>query len=885
VNRRRLSSCLAVAAGLIVAPLAGYAAIGSSSSASSPTAAASGAAQPGAALARLTGELAGKAPDGRLVALVHAGDVGAAEDAVRGVGLPTIDRFERVGVAVTVGTPAQLEAAAARPGVTRVELDRPLDLALDTSNKATRGDEALHGFSVTTTSNVTQGPGRGGRGHPRTQTVTTTETSAPVDGSGVSIAIIDSGVDGTHPFFKDADGNSKVVRNLKFACPLGVLITLEGPCTGDTGDAIDELFVDVPTNDSDTGSLGGHGTHVSGIAGGGYGTMSDGRALHGAAPGAKLVGLSVGATLSVYGGAAGMNWVLEHHAAPCGDGVDPKACPPIKVINNSWGAGGSPYDATDVEAQLQDQLVAEGVTVVWAAGNDGGDGTTLEIYGPAQSPTPGVLSVANYDDEDSGTRDGALDSSSSRGLESDPTTWPDLAAPGATIDSSCRPYLPVCYGNASTGDGNQLFYTLGGTSMAAPHIAGIVAQLLQADPTLTPAQIEDVLEDTAHKFVAGAPYAPDPRNPDSTSSYDKGHGLVDVVAAVSRIRGLSGTPAAAQKCTADSPVVVDPEGDAVGVLVTQTPLPNEPALDVLEARMAWDGSALTHTIRVLDLGEEPLATGSNGESFRTLVTIGGVQYSIDASRDTTGESYAVGAGLAGDSVAVTGSFDAAKDLITVVIPKDALTSIGGPTLADGTSLTGIQVLGRRSLAVLAPPADTADAQCPYTLGLGAVPPPPASDGGGTGTGTGTGTGEPPSGPVEGTVAPGGSFAWSGAARTDVTLGSNVFGVLDQSPVGVGDTGLTECDLTVSGSCEEHAVQLEVPAAGADVKITLTPTSPGAIDLDVLLVDAAGRVIAEAATDSAAETLTAHLAKAGTYTIRIRHFVAVEATYDGLLTLT
>ena len=66
MNRRRLSSCLAVAAGLIVAPLAGYAAIGSSSSASPPDAVAASAGAPaGTALTRLTGELAGKAPDAR----------------------------------------------------------------------------------------------------------------------------------------------------------------------------------------------------------------------------------------------------------------------------------------------------------------------------------------------------------------------------------------------------------------------------------------------------------------------------------------------------------------------------------------------------------------------------------------------------------------------------------------------------------------------------------------------------------------------------------------------------------------------------------------------------------------------------------------------------
>jgi subtilisin family serine protease len=875
-RRSRLSLGLGLAAVVAGAPLATWAAIGSPS-AGSPAAPVP---PPAAVVERLDAELGAASDAASHLAFVHGADLGAAEEAVATAGLTLVDTFDRIGVAVATGTPDQLRAAAGAAGVTRVELDTPIELALDTSHVATRGEEALRGFEVTTTETVTTGKGKQGKGKQETSTVTRTETSAPLDGSGVSIAVIDSGIDGTHPFFLDAEGNSKVVRNLKFACVAGVLIPLQGPCIGEEGDAVDELFVDAPANDSDTGSLGGHGTHVAGIAGGGYGELSDGRPLHGAAPGAKLVGISVGAVISVYGGTAGMNWVLEHHAQPCGPDADATACPPIKVVNNSWGGGGQPYDPEDVTAKLQDALVADGVTVVWAAGNDGGDGTTRNIDGPAQSPTPGVLSVANYDDGDTGTRDGALDSSSSRGYEPEISSYPDLSAPGATITSSCRPYLPICYLHGSTGDGNQLYYNLGGTSMAAPHIAGIVAQLLQADPTLTPGEIEDVLEDTAYPFAAGAPYVDDTMNPGTKTSFDKGHGLVDVVAAVARVRGLSAWPEATQPCTPDGPMAVDPAGDANTVLDVPTPADSEPALDVIEGRMDWDGTALTFTTTVLDLGTEPLSNGSDGESFRSFVDLAGVQYTIDASRDSLGESYNLSGGVAGDSFALTGSFDPATDEIAVVIPAGAFAALGGPTLADGVVLSNLQILGRRSLVVLAPPVDTANATCPYTIGAGAVPPPaePPSDGGGDG-----GTGGEPDGDVEAVVAPGGSFAWSGEPRTEVTVGNNVFGVMEVSPVGV-ETGLTECDLNVAGNCEEHKVHLSVPAEGATVTISLTPTSPGAIDLDVLLLDADGRQVASAETAEAAETLTAALTKAGTYTIRIRHYATVEATYDGLLTL-
>lgn len=70
--------------------------------------------------------------------------------------------------------------------------------------------------------------------------------------------------------------------------------------------------------------------------------------------------------------------------------------------------------------------------------------------------------------------------------------------------------------------------------MAAPQITGIVAQLFQRAPSATPAQIEDALKATAHKYADGAPYV---TSGAYTSSYDKGTGLVDVVAAAKALAG------------------------------------------------------------------------------------------------------------------------------------------------------------------------------------------------------------------------------------------------------------------------------------------------------------------------------------------------------------
>jgi serine protease AprX len=160
--------------------------------------------------------------------------------------------------------------------------------------------------------------------------------------------------------------------------------------------------------------------------------------------------------------------------------------------------------------------------------------------------------VASTYDRDAGDRNGPVSSFSSRGKaditttpgdEADPATWPDISAPGQFIVSTCRYTLPVCWAHAGqVADPPNAYSELSGTSMAAPHISGIVAQLYQVKPGLTPAQVEDFLEDSAYKFSFDqadnfdASYTADPFNPDDTSSFDKGHGIVDVVAAVRLVR-------------------------------------------------------------------------------------------------------------------------------------------------------------------------------------------------------------------------------------------------------------------------------------------------------------------------------------------------------------
>ena len=485
----RLKPLLACAASVLAAS-ATFAVAGTAS-------AAGGSTQPANVSDFLAGQLT--TLTGKTTVLVHGSSITAARDAVSATGMAKMGEYSGIGVVIANATKSQIQAVRSAPGVTYVEGGaQPIeffsqDLA-ETSNTATRGAEAA-------------------------ATLTGADGS-PLTGKGVSVAVIDSGVDPTHPYLEEADGSSAVVANLKALCePLTETCSVQSLPT---------------TVDTDTLSVGGHGTHVNGIVAGRPTTLTDGGTLQGAAPGAKLVSISTGAGIVILGADSALNWVLENHDAPCGAGVPASTCPPIKVTNNSYGpSGGGDFDPESATVKLQRALADEGVVTVWAAGNDGGDGSESLTNPPGQDPTGGILSVASYYDQDTGTREGTVSDYSSRGLSTDTSTWPDISAPGENITSSCRLYLAICSTGLDPRNGPGAldigtFNTISGTSMAAPHIAGIVAQLFQADPTATPAEIEAALKTSAHTYTDGAAYV-------GGTSYDKGYGLVDGVAAVAAL--------------------------------------------------------------------------------------------------------------------------------------------------------------------------------------------------------------------------------------------------------------------------------------------------------------------------------------------------------------
>ena len=748
---------------------------------------------------------------------VRGETVSAARRAVIRNGLTPLHSFDEVATLAAAGTPAQIARLSRAAGVVSVEHDRPWALHLDTSHIATRGQVSRTFFQP---------------GFP-----------AQIDGRGVSIAVIDGGVDGTHPFFQRPDGSSKVRRNLKALCTdavetiLDLILGIEG-CRGVAGSG----FVDIPTNDTDTLNLGGHGTHVAGIAAGVDVTLPDGKEIHGAAPGADLIALGVGSVgLSTYASAMALDWVLDNHADPCGNG----SCPPIKVVNVSLGpVGGGEYNPDAIAARIQDQLVAEGVTVVWSAGNgdainDGGDGSDNRTNPNGASPTPGVLMIANYFDQNTGTRDASLDASSSRGEAGRPQTWPDVAAPGTDIYSSCRAHLPLCAGAGDYG-------MMTGTSMAAPHIAGIVATLLQVDPTLTPAEIEDLLEDTAYKFGAG--YAADPQNVDDSGSFDKGHGLVDAAAAIAELLGVSPPPPPpppVSSCEPNDPVVVDPAYDATQILGTTSPLPSEDALDVLEGRVVEVGPDLELRIKVTDLSDQPPSL-SFGEYFDFVFRLNGIEYYATAQRDQlSGEFYELGrfAPTRTHVADLTGSFNNDTDTITIRVPPTAFE--GRSFFGAGDALTEISITSRRVLILVVPDADSAPGQCPYTVGYGSIPPPPGVEP----------PVQPPAAP-DGIVAAGQPHSWAGEETTGI------------------DTLLLGA-VSVMGEID-HDELIEVVGNGT-LSVTYSGSPLSYVGLEIMTTDGEQLAYTEIPL-GAGTTLTAPVT-AGRYVVRVHHYIAALASFE------
>lgn len=288
------------------------------------------------------------------------------------------------------------------------------------------------------------------------------------DGTGIGVAVIDSGVTSWHDDLSAPSGGQRVSAFVDFV----------------SGQSL-------PYDDS------GHGTHVAGIiAGNGYDSAG---ARTGIAPGASIVALKAldasgrGRISDVI---AAFDYVLAHRVEHN-----------IRIVNVSLSAGvyGS-YD-DDPLALAAKTLVNAGIVVVAAAGNAGLTSQQAVQYGAVTAPgnAPWVLTVGASSHEGTVDRnDDVMAAFSSRGPTAfDYAAKPDLVAPGVGIESLSDP-LSAFYSTKSAYllDGTvptatRPYLSLSGTSMAAPVVSGTVALMLQAHPALTPNQVKAVLQYTA----------------------------------------------------------------------------------------------------------------------------------------------------------------------------------------------------------------------------------------------------------------------------------------------------------------------------------------------------------------------------------------------------
>jgi serine protease AprX len=280
----------------------------------------------------------------------------------------------------------------------------------------------------------------------------------------------------------------------------------------------------------------GHGTHVAGIIGG-NGNKSAGR-LAGVAPNVSLIDLRV---LDANGSGTDSMVIAAIQQA-----IALKSTYNIKVINLSLGRGISVGYAQDPLCQAVESAWNNGIVVVAAAGNFGRISVNgSNGYGTVAAPgnDPLVLTVGAMKSIGTYTRtDDQIASYSSKG----PTTYdhvvkPDVVAPGnmvVSLDAHGSTLEAEYPGNEVGGNHTSHdYFSLSGTSMATPAVAGGVALLLQQNPALTPDQIKARLMKTAYKTFPTSTTATDPTTGQTyTSYYDLftvGAGYVDLAAAMS----------------------------------------------------------------------------------------------------------------------------------------------------------------------------------------------------------------------------------------------------------------------------------------------------------------------------------------------------------------
>jgi len=305
------------------------------------------------------------------------------------------------------------------------------------------------------------------------------------------------------------------------------------------------LSFDTESGTSPSVVLGSHGTACAGIIGA---SANNNLGIAGVAPNCQLMSISnslAGTPNSRQRRGDGINWAWQN-------GAD--------VISNSWGSGVQ-YPIIDdaIDNALTLGRGGLGCVVVFSAGNN-----NSAVNYPANS-NPDIIAIGANDR--CGFRSGRIDIIPNSCDPWCPTCQPgscygtdlDVVAPGTNIPTTDR--------QGSNGyDVTDYTQTFGGTSAAAPHIAGIAALMLSVNPSLTQDEIRDIIESTCTK-IGNYDYSTVTGRTNGTWDDEMGYGLVNACSAVfeafSRIMSVTGPSVV---CTSNSTFTLHncPPGTSIG---------------------------------------------------------------------------------------------------------------------------------------------------------------------------------------------------------------------------------------------------------------------------------------------------------------------------------